>query len=46
VRFGIEVDDLLDSKRATTINAGKTAQFDQLYFQPGRSVTGDVTITF
>ncbi|HEX7872927.1 MAG TPA: TonB-dependent receptor [Sphingobium sp.] len=45
-RIGVEVNDLFDSTSLTNINAGKTAPYDQLYFQPGRSVTGDITVTF
>ena len=46
VRVGLEVNDLFNSTRLTNINAGKTTQFDQLFYQPGRSVTGDITVTF
>jgi len=46
VRVGIEVNDLFNSTNLTNINAGKTTQFDQLFYQPGRSVTGDITLTF
>ena len=46
VRVGIEVDDLFGSKRATNISPGKTALFDQYFYQPGRSITGDITVTF
>lgn len=46
VRFGVEVNNLLDSKQVTNINAGKTAPFDQYFYQTGRSVTADVTLTF
>ena len=44
--MGIEVNDLFNSTNLTNINAGKTTQFDQLFYQPGRSVTGDITLTF
>ena len=46
VRFGLSVDDLFDSTRITNINVGKTAPFDQYFYQPGRAVTGDITVTF
>ena len=46
VRVGIEVNDLFNSKRITNINQGKTVPFDQYFYQPGRSVTGDITLTF
>lgn len=46
VQIGVEVDDLFDSTSVTNINQGKTAPFDQYFFQAGRSVTGDVTLKF
>ena len=46
VTVGVQVDDLFGSERLTNINAGKTTTFDQLFYQPGRSITGDVTVTF
>jgi len=46
VRIGVEVNDLFDSTKITNINQGKTAPYDQYFYQPGRSVMGDVTITF
>ncbi|MES2044418.1 MAG: TonB-dependent receptor [Pseudomonadota bacterium] len=46
VRVGIEVNNLFDSRRITNINTGKTAPFDQYFYQTGRSFTGDVTLTF
>lgn len=45
-RVGLAVDDLFNSTSLTNINAGKTTDFDQLFFQPGRSITADVTLTF
>ncbi|PJG48552.1 TonB-dependent receptor [Sphingobium sp. LB126] len=45
-RIGVQVNNLFNSTSLTNINAGKTAQFDQLFFQTGRSVTGDITLTF
>lgn len=45
-RVGVQVDDLFNSTNLTNIAAGKTAQFDQLYYQPGRSVMADITVTF
>ena len=46
VRFGVEVNNLFDSKRVTNINAGKTAAADQYFYQVGRTVTGDITVKF
>ncbi|WP_176594103.1 TonB-dependent receptor [Sphingobium sp. EM0848] len=58
VRIGLEVNDLFDSTRLTNINAGKDyvdktvtpnityRPYDQYFYQPGRSVTGDITLTF
>jgi len=46
VRIGVEVNNLLDSKKVTNINQGKTAPFDQYFYQTGRSFTGDITLTF
>jgi iron complex outermembrane recepter protein len=45
-RVGISVDDLFDSTKVTNINQGKTAPFDQYVYQPGRAVTGDITVKF
>jgi len=53
-RVGVEVSDLFDSTRVTNINQGKSVviagktvfPFDQYFYQPGRSVTGDVTVKF
>jgi iron complex outermembrane receptor protein len=56
-RLGVEVTDLFDSQRVTNIgSSSKTAlgsiglpvatNFDQYYYQPGRSVTGDITFKF
>ena len=46
MRVGIEVNNLFDSRRITNINTGKTAPFDQYFYQTGRSFTGDITLTF
>ena len=46
VRIGFEVNNLFDSQRVVTINTGKTAPFDQYFYQTGRSYTGDITLTF
>lgn len=46
VRIGAEVNNLFDSRRITNISTGKTAPFDQYFYQTGRAVTGDVTVTF
>ena len=45
-QFGIEVDDLFGSENLTNISAGKTTTFDQLFYQPGRTIAGDVTFSF
>lgn len=55
-RIGVEVNDLFDTTSLTNINAGKdytdkttgavSRPYDQFYYQPGRSVTGDITVTF
>lgn len=53
VRIGLEVYNLLDSTRVTSISQGKAATgttsvfpYDQYMFQTGRSFTGDITVTF
>jgi iron complex outermembrane receptor protein len=46
LEFGLEIDDLFGSTQVTNINQGKTAPFDQYFYQPGRSVTGDITVRF
>ena len=57
VRVGVEVTDLFDSTRVTNVGpSSKTtvaaigqplpANYDQYYYQPGRAVTGDVTLRF
>ncbi len=46
VRVGVEVNNLFDSRAVTNINTGKTAPFDQYFYQTGRSFTGDITLTF
>lgn len=45
-RVGIMVNDLFDSTKVTNINTGKTVPFDQYFYQPGRSVTGEITVKF
>ena len=57
VRVGVEVTDLFDSQRVTSIApSSKTAlasigqplanNYDQYYRQPGRAITGDITLRF
>ncbi|MEP6867661.1 MAG: TonB-dependent receptor [Novosphingobium sp.] len=46
IRVGAEVNNIFDSRRVTNINAGKTMPFDQYFYQTGRSVNADVTLTF
>lgn len=57
VRLGVEVNNVFNSKPVTNIapnsktpfaDIGKptSANFDQYYYQTGRSFTGDVTVTF
>jgi iron complex outermembrane receptor protein len=56
VRIGVEVNNLFDAKPITNISPNKTAladighagpnNFDQYYYQTGRSFTGDITLTF
>ena len=56
IRFGIEVTNLFDSKRVTSISQGKGVvdpvskatvfPYDQYIFQVGRAFTGDVTFVF
>ncbi len=46
VRAGIKVSDLLDSTRVTSISKGSTTAFDQYSFQPGRQITGELTVKF
>ena len=46
VRIGAEVNNLFDSRRVTNISTGKTAPFDQYFYQVGRAFTGDITLTF
>ncbi|CAN5205401.1 hypothetical protein BH10PSE13_BH10PSE13_00390 [soil metagenome] len=55
-RVDIEVNDLFNSTHATNISAGKaytdpttkavSQPYDQYFYQPGRSVTGDITVSF
>ncbi|WP_267380485.1 MULTISPECIES: TonB-dependent receptor [unclassified Sphingomonas] len=56
VRLGIEVTNLFDSTRVTSISQGKGVTdpvskatvypYDQYIFQVGRAFTGDITVTF
>jgi iron complex outermembrane receptor protein len=54
IRVGVEVTDLFNSTKLTNLGlsgAGPTPttlnnNADQLYFQPGRQITGDVTVRF
>jgi len=46
VRLGVEVNNVLDSRRVTNISTGKTSPFDQYFYQTGRAFTGDVTVSF
>jgi iron complex outermembrane receptor protein len=46
IRVGVEVNNLFDSREVTNINAGKTTPFDQYFYQTGRSVSADITLTF
>jgi iron complex outermembrane receptor protein len=46
VRIGIEVNNIFDSKAVTNVSTGKTAPFDQYFYQTGRAYTGDITLTF
>jgi len=56
-RIGVEVTDLFDSTKVTNIGpSSKTSlasigqplpnNYDQYYYQPGRAITGDVTVRF
>jgi iron complex outermembrane receptor protein len=52
-RVGVEVTDLFDSTKITNLGLSGTpksgdifAAADQIYFQPGRQITGDVTMRF
>ena len=46
VRIGVEVNNIFDSKAVTNVSTGKTALFDQYFYQTGRAYTGDITLTF
>ncbi|WP_254602898.1 TonB-dependent receptor [Sphingomonas bacterium] len=56
IRFGLEIYNLLDSTRVTSISQGKAATgtsgvnsvfpYDQYMFQTGRQFTGDITVVF
>ncbi|MEO5495003.1 MAG: TonB-dependent receptor [Sphingomonas sp.] len=45
-RIGVEVSNIFNSRRVTNISTGKTAPFDQYFYQSGRTFTADVTFTF
>ena len=53
-RFGLEVTDLLNSEKVENLGLSGSAdagsQFnrtgDQFYYQPGRQITGDITVRF
>ncbi|MBO9581033.1 MAG: TonB-dependent receptor [Sphingobium sp.] len=45
-RVGVEVENIFGTTSVTNINQGKTKAFDQYFYQPGRSVTADVTVKF
>ncbi|RZF61139.1 TonB-dependent receptor [Sphingomonas populi] len=46
VQFGIEVNNLFDSRQVTNINTGKSVAYDQYTYATGRAFTGDVTVRF
>jgi len=46
VQLGVAVENLFNSTRVSNISQGKTTPFDQYFYQPGRSVTADVTVRF
>ena len=46
VRAGLKVSDLFDSQKVTSISTGSAPAFDQYSFQPGRQITGEVTVKF
>lgn len=46
IRAGLKVSDLLDSTRITGISTGSSPAFDQYYFQPGRQISGEMTVRF
>jgi iron complex outermembrane receptor protein len=57
LRFGLDVTDLFDSKKIENIGLsgdgpkgnlahGVNQTADQFYYQPGRQITGDVTVKF
>jgi iron complex outermembrane receptor protein len=46
IRLGLTVSDLFDSRSVTDISPGSAPEFDQYYFQPGREITGDITVRF
>ncbi|KQM21584.1 TonB-dependent receptor [Novosphingobium sp. Leaf2] len=45
-QIGGEIENLFNSKRVTSITTGKTAPFDQYFYQTGRAFTADVTMRF
>jgi iron complex outermembrane receptor protein len=46
LRLGVEVENIFDTTSVTNINQGKTAPFDQYFYQSGRSITADITVKF
>lgn len=47
IRFGIEVSNIFDDQPVTGITKGKPSPaYDKYFYQPGRAVTGDITIKF
>lgn len=44
-RVGIDVTDLLDSQKINQIS-GSSLATGQIYYQPGRAITGQITYTF
>ena len=46
IRAGVKVSDLLDSTKITGITTGSSPAFDQYFFQPGRQITGELTLRF
>lgn len=47
IRFGIEVSNIFDDQSVTGITKGKPSPaYDKYFYQPGRAVTGDITVKF
>jgi iron complex outermembrane receptor protein len=42
--FGVQVSDLFGTRSVTDISPGSSPEFDQYYFQPGREISGDITL--